>query len=455
MEEVTIPVDVLVTAMTSRLADLQDARLELDAPLITTRAPQDGAGRRALVAGQLLAELEHRAIDVGAEYSSITSIHHEMRKHLSSLSEDEVRFAVRFLHTDRSIQYVDAESGDVRETRSWTRLVKYQASTDRVRMSDAGRLFMKVLRHRRDWLYEDKQVEMLQRAIQSGLFEEIPRLSIEIVSSLRMFNEHITSLRESPSLEEMAREYSSRREHYSTMLGKAVAAASAAQEDLGTSTVQSRYDASAAAYTDYPTMGALRSFLKNVLQAAESLNRNWVALLGDLQGERRAALGVFRFDQVLNHCQHSAPSLETMQTLLSGCAGWATRSSMASVSSFIGSVEHEFEPESPPTVTFDNDPNISDEAPWQSWIQFHSEALMQRLRHGPLSVSELLSSEEWRAERPSDISGMIGAFWIKEPLGPRVAVRVSCEESLQALQVLDRHVVVNRLRMTLVSERKE
>ena len=55
-----MPVDVLVTAMASRLADLQGARVDPRSPMIVAPTSQLEAGRRALVAGNILACLESR-----------------------------------------------------------------------------------------------------------------------------------------------------------------------------------------------------------------------------------------------------------------------------------------------------------------------------------------------------------------------------------------------------------
>ncbi len=68
MDAIDLPADVLITALTSRLADLQCARVDSDSTHISAPHPQDGADRRALVAGQLLGQLERRLIDGSNEF---------------------------------------------------------------------------------------------------------------------------------------------------------------------------------------------------------------------------------------------------------------------------------------------------------------------------------------------------------------------------------------------------
>ena len=74
MDAIDLPVDVLVTALTSRLADLQCARVDTDSTHITSPQPQEGADRRALVAGHLLGHLESRLIDGSSEFVAISVV---------------------------------------------------------------------------------------------------------------------------------------------------------------------------------------------------------------------------------------------------------------------------------------------------------------------------------------------------------------------------------------------
>jgi hypothetical protein len=457
MDAAELPVDVLVTALTSRLADLQSARSDIDSQHIVAPQTFDGADRRALIASHLLSALEQRLIEGSSGFVAISIVTETICARLLNATQEEIRYCARFLDVDREIRFRRDGDDETRTTRSWTRLVRYQTRLDRVKLTEAGRLFLKVLRHRRDWLYEDKHVEMLTRALHSGLFDDIPRLCQEILASLRLFNEQLTAIRESPSIRTMAEQYEQRRTHFTTMLDRALQAALTAMELLNTQDVQ---EALARFLEQNPTAGlshaSLRRALNLVHQATESLHRNWARFLHDLQRSKRQPLGVVRFDEVRAEFLKRPPSTETLTALLAGCGGWLPQSQLLSVSSFIGTLPMRDVPAVVEPVVFDDDPALtSDLDVFSSWLRRHASEIIAALKKGPVKLSTLLAAgaiADLPLESGSDLGGLVGAYVVPEPFKEAVDVEVVCEPDIFTATVCGYRVIASNLILMAASK---
>lgn len=196
-----IPGDVLVTAMASRLADLQDSKAQDEASSISSPKSNDDAGRRALIAGSVFSFLERQIERGDTGYVSLNKVFSQLEGVIPNLVIEELRFVVRFLDVSRMLRYqnITDDAIEERSIREWSRLLMYQAKLDRIKLTSAGRLWLRVLKHREHWLFEDKEVEKLHIAIAQGIFEQVPIISSEIITSIRLFNEHLTEILESPS----------------------------------------------------------------------------------------------------------------------------------------------------------------------------------------------------------------------------------------------------------------
>lgn len=448
-----LPLDVLVTALSSRLVDLQCARADTDTAQIGAPRPQEGADRRALIAGHLLHHLECQLMNGSSEFVSLNVIHEALSESNADLNIEEVRFCARFLDVDREIRY-RSDNAHIRSTRTWTRLLRYQPRLDRVKLSEAGRLFLKLLRHHRDWLYEDKDIEKLAIALKSGFFDEVPRLCGEILASLRLFSEQLTSIRESPSLHSMAEQYSRRRQHFTDMLERALAGALEALDLLKSQMLSADFEAFCQRNPSVDiSMAVLRRHLNLVHQATESLNRSWAGLLTDLQRTRRHRLGVLRFDQILTAWLESSPQLITMESLIAGCCGWVISGQFASVTSFIGSVEPTVEPLAPERVVFDDDPRLaSQSASLGRWLQQHAGMILDTLQLGPMVLSTLLRDKRLGVcplHSITDLVGAMGLYVVNDPLIGIAQVQVTCAPGLQTYCFGGYRVIASNLSIQL------
>lgn len=388
-----IPPEILITALTSRLVDLQSARLDEGAAQLKAPEATPNAEHRAYVAAALLFALDKALLDGVTEFVGIHRLHQGLQDGGYVLSEEQLRFSARFLGNEREIRYLGEESESL-TTRNLSQLVRYQARQDRVKLTMAGQQFVRIVRHTGEWLYADKDIEKLSIAIRSGLFSDIGRLCGEIQTTLRMQNERITALRETPSTETLLSEYLEHREHFSEMLDSALNAALDAKEVLSTEDTRRRLETYNLARPDYPIhRRALNDAVSVVHQATESLSRNWSGLLADLQNDKRQHMGVLRFDRILDAFVSTPPTEKAMVAFLAGCCGWIQRPQIVGVDALIGRLSPAVEPSEKPDLVFDMDPEIDEtNAEFQSWITRNGPAILEAVDQGPVHLVDLITN---------------------------------------------------------------
>jgi hypothetical protein len=428
-----LPVDVLVTALASRLADLQGARVDSQSPAIVAPVPQEEAGRRALVAGSLLESLEARLEQGESGFVPLGLLSSLVAATIPDLEPEELRFCVRFLDIDREIRYQELVGGTPQErvTRGWSRLVRYQSRLDRVKLTDAGRLWVRVLRHREHWLFEDKEVEKLVVAITNGLWEQIPLIASEVITSIRLFNEHLTDIVESPSFRDLVRQYLERRVHFSTMIERCHTAGLHALELLLTDAVAARHaEWSRSIDNNSLSLSVLYEQASCIHRSTESLRRNWTTLLDAVQQDKRPRVGILRFDLALDKFTSDPPSTTTSVAMLDGLGGWGNDGDMLSIHDFEGTLPEAVEPDAPNGLEIDLGITPAGER-IQSWLVRNRRRLLAALMDGPKSLFELLADPMMAIGGLSDVSAAFGIYLITDPLGTKH--RVSVEGQLGAL----------------------
>lgn len=393
MNGARIPPEILITALASRLVDLQSARMEDDVVQLRTPEPTPRAAQRAHVAAALLFSLDKALLDGKTEYVGVHVLNQELQDAGYPVTEGELQFCARFLGAEREIRYVGDEQEPL-STRDMSQLVRYQARQNRVKLTLAGQHFVKMVRHTGEWLYTDKDIEKLSRAIRTGLFEDIGRLCGEIQSTLRMENEKITALRESPSSEAMLSQYIEHREHFSEMLDNALRAALDAKESLTTEDTRRHLDTFNSTRLENPIgRPALKEAVSVVHQATESLSRNWSGLLEDLQDSKRQQMGVLRFDKIIDAFVEDPPTEKAMTAFLAGCCGWIPRAQMVGVDAMIGQLSPAIEPKDKEVLVFDLDPTAPDgDTELQAWLDRHSHAVLEAVKQGPVLLTDLIQN---------------------------------------------------------------
>jgi hypothetical protein len=94
---------------------------------------------------------------------------------IGAVTRSDLEYCLGFLSLEREIRYLDPTSFPAEESRltqSPTQLLRFDKRFGQVRLSDGGRLLMRISALHQDWLYEDKDVERIPASIERGIFED-------------------------------------------------------------------------------------------------------------------------------------------------------------------------------------------------------------------------------------------------------------------------------------------
>lgn len=429
-----VPGYALALAPALRLADLHASQQEASAPAIVAPQAAPEAAQRIHLAYQLLTALNTRSIEGVSGYIDLPSLLLDLRRSHPDLDEMDLRFVCRFLDVDSECAYVDPADGQAKSSRSWTRLLNFDVRRERVRITDAGRLFVKLSNTSHSWLYEDKQAAKLVAAIRMAMFGDIPGLVTEHVGSLRRITEELTRYSEAPGLDQVAASYFANRESIDAMLSTAFRHVGDALQLLETRDVQDRLRIFQELNpTSLVSLQALRGSLRLAHEAMEGANRAWARFLGLLQDGKRQYLGVIDFQQTIRRFLDNPPSDAELGQLLGGMIGWTASPHFLSVADFDQVIEAEVQPVPTEPVAFDENPDELFADDLEFWLGRNAEALLQSLQQGPVRLADLIGNPELTPLEVStveNVAGLFSVFTVEMPLGTSVRLALSVDDPL-------------------------
>lgn len=441
-ENSQVPSDIRLTAAFARLLDLHGTRREVDCDAsIKPPAVPEGAGVRLWTALELLRQLYSRTLEGSTGRVPLETILSELQQKSLGITAADLEFCAAFLGTEREVRYLDQSSLpslEERETRAPTPLLKHYRREREVKLTENGRLLMRVLGLQRDWLLGDKDVERVVAAVDRGLFEEVPRICAEVIGELRALNEHLTEIEESPTFEAQRSAFERREPQYREMLRRseeAVRQAIGRFSDPGTA---ARFADWQTANPDWDlTLSELLNHTEDVLRSVESLSRHWLRFLRELQSRRRRPLGVVDFAALADALVDEAPNDEFLRNLVASMGPWR-RTHLFSPALFDAADLDERSVDQG-KVEFDQTEVVVVEE-FRTFLGRNGARVIERLRRGPLALSDLL------AEARSDgnafelvdgvgIADLFGVFTIPDEMGDTVSVQVGL--SGRRFQLLD------------------
>ncbi|HYF89781.1 hypothetical protein [Azospirillum sp.] len=415
----------------TRLFDLHGTRRDADGDgVIKPPAVPEGAGTRLWTALQLLAQLYGRALEGSTGRVPLEALLADLQASAQGMTQADLEFCAAFLAAEREVRYVDPSSLpalEERETRAPTPLVRFYKREQEVKLTENGRLVMRVLSLQRDWLLGDKDVERVVAAIDRGLFEEVPRICAEVIGELRALNEHLTEIEESPTFEAQRAAFERREPQYREMLRRSEEAARQAIGRFGDASTAERFAAWQAENPDHDlTLSDLLSHAENVLRAVESLSRHWLRFLRELQSRRRRPLGVVDFGALADALVDDAPETDFLRNLIASMGPWR-RTHLFSPALLDTADLDERAPEQG-AVEFDQTGTVAAEE-FRTFLGRNGARIVERLRRGPLTLSVLLA--EAQADEDAfeladgvGLADLFGVFTIPDEMGEDVAVRV-------------------------------
>jgi hypothetical protein len=422
-----LPGYALLIASSMRAVDLFDSGLSLDAPQVITPQARPGSGMRLGLMNAVLETLDRIAADGAAGYVEMESLVREIGRTVEAVSAKEVIFVCRFLDADRECLYVDPRDGREKGTRSRTRLVHYDNRRERVKLSDAGRFFLRMGNVSRNWLYEDKHAAKIVQAISLGEFADVEQFTLDHIRALRELAVTINSQIEAPSLDDTAASYMERRVAIDSMMQEAAKNILLAKGELLAPSRQDKLERFNQDRGDAEiTLGRLRWLLDGAHRAMESASRTWAKFLTCVQNGGRKQLGVVNFEEIADRLLSGKTPGAHAEAAVAGVLGWTQSPVMISVAEVMAVLPPVESRETETPLVFANDDRVIPIA-LQTWIERHYDALREALLRGPQLLSSLIDGGVLDApplESINEVSAAFGTFVVPNPLGEGETVEV-------------------------------
>jgi hypothetical protein len=396
-----LPHEVRLVATVARLLDLHNSRRERGSRSTNVaQQPQVSvAAGYYLWLGLQTIQLLHRHAKRGSSGPvSIARLHEELSRMIGEVARSDLEYCLSFLSLEREIRYLEPNSlpaEESRVTQTPTQLLRFDKRFGQVRLSDAGRLLMRISALHQDWLYEDKDVERIPASIERGVFEDIPRICDEVIGNLRALNERLTEIEESPTFESLRAEFEERGRQYREMLTMAGIALTRALKALGSPATRERFERwrSFRGIEDLEIEDAL-SHVEAVHHSLHSLERHFIEFIKNIQSRRRAPLGVIRFQEVCQRLVYSAPSHEALLNLFADLGPWRARSVWFHPSDFIGRADLRAGRDAVSGAVFEDRPAETAQERFQSFLERNRSWMLARLREGPVALSDLVTETD-------------------------------------------------------------
>jgi hypothetical protein len=421
-----LPGYVLLIASSMRAVDLFDSGLSLDAPQVITPQARPGAGMRLGLMNAVLETLDRIATDGATGYVEMESLVREIGKTVEAVSAKEVIFVCRFLDAERECLYVDPRDGREKGTRSRTRLVHYDNRRERVKLSDAGRFFLRMGNVSRNWLYEDKHAAKIVQAIRLGEFADVEQFTLDHIRALRELAVTINSQIEAPSLDAAA-SYIERRVAIDSMMQEAAKNILLAKGELLAPSTQDQLDRFNRERGDAEiTLARLRWLLDGAHRAMESASRTWAKFLTCVQDGGRKQLGIVNFEEIADQLLSGKTPEIHVKAAVAGVLGWTHSPTMMSVAEVMAVLPPPESRETETPLVFAND-DLAVPTGLQTWIERNYDALREALLRGPQLLSSFIDGGALGApplESIDEVSAVFGTFVVPNPLGENEAVEV-------------------------------
>lgn len=393
--DLDLPHDVRLIATVARLLDLHGSRRERGSRSVAIPAQQIGeaAGYYLWIGLEVIDFLGRSARTGSSGPVSIAHLYEQLQQKIEDLAKQDLEYCVAFLSVEREVHYLNPQTlprQDGRVTQAPTQLLRYDRRFGQVRLTEAGRLLMRVGSLHQSWMYEDKDVERIPAAIERGMFEDIPRVCEEVIGNLRALNEHLTEIEESPTFESLRAEFLERGRQYRDMMKMANDAIRRAMDLLASPATRERFDTwRSLRGIDVIEVEDALAYVEGVHQALHSLERHFITFLRNIQSRRRAPLGVIRFQDVAERLVYAAPTTQNLMNLFADIGPWRVKAPSFHQQDMVGRADLALDAKATAAMTFEDAPSEEAQRAFQSFLERNHDWIIARLREGPISFSQL------------------------------------------------------------------
>lgn len=417
---------IAICAATSRIVQLQSTSYTKHSGVLQPITTKQLNGKYIYIAQKLLESLADRAVSGDTGYISLALICQQLNANHNSIDIDELKLTAKFLAQDGEFFY-DIDNGQTNSTRKLTKLLDYQIRSDRVRLTTASRLLYRVTSNFKDWMFEDKEVEKIARAIKTGEFHRIPSLVESNIVMFRSLNEEITRMYESSDYDELTESYLNRRHVYQETLSLSQEAARTAIFMLSSDEVRADIDHLRNTNPEADiTTRRLLAHINELIAAIEALSRNFSQLINILQKPRDYRLGVIDFNSQADNFAKSTISEEVLLDWTNSHFGWQLPLHIHSVIDFSGALVLPNKDDTPKVISVDFDDGND---PIFTWVEQNRKELLTHLESGPKQLHWLINhfNQNQNLSEMDDIYDLFTTSFDEQKLVEDITVRVNSD----------------------------
>ena len=423
---------IALCASTSRIVQLQSTSYTKQSRLLQPIVTKPENGKYIALAQQLLDTLVERASSGETGYISLSVLNQQLSTSEYTVDVDELKLTAKFLAQDGVFYYSD-ETGSSKSTRNLTKLLDYQARSERVRLTSASRLLYRITSSFKDWMFEDKEVEKITRAIKVGEYHRVPKLVENNIIMFRSLNEEITRMYESSDYDELAAAYFERRQVYQDTLMLSQEAARNAIILLSGDDVRADIEYKNGLNPDANiTPSILAAHINELIAAVEALSRNFTELIKLLQKPREYRLGIIDFKVQAELFTGSTLSEDVLTSWTNSHFGWQLPAHIHSALDFSKSLIIPVNEDKSVVISIDlNDKKDA----ILSWVEQHREQIITQLKSGAKPLHWLINNfnRESTLEHMDDIFDLFTTSFKECKLVDGITIKVNrdCQHTIK------------------------
>lgn len=425
-----LPPDIRLIAAVSRLIDIHQSRRESGGAYVP-EIPEK-AGLNLYLALSVLETLHEIEMDRGIGAAPVSEVASRVLRRVPDAKPEDLEYCLANLKQGREIHYrsVGAD-GELAEGRTWdsTPLLDVQDGFSQVGLTENARLLLRVSSLRESWLYSDLDADRLIKAIERGQFQDVPAFCRAMTLDLAAKSKQLSNILERPSLSELRSALIGDGGSIAASLAEAAATVGAALDRIFSEQARADFEAWESRGGAGFSLGNLQADLEMVLQNAEALSRRFMRFLEMAQKVRNEGVEPIRFLEIADALVEEGgdASIERCGALLESILPWGYSAPFFCPSMLVGAADLRGEAEAPARSRgFTVDPaRAGGSARFADFLKRNRETVMERLRLGPASFSEIMGLGEFAlepGETPMDFFGAYASPGLLGNEGERVFV---------------------------------
>lgn len=421
----SIPPGIVILAVTSRLLDLHQSRRQKG--IYVPDVPENAANYMG-IALLVLNALRVTEIERGFSYTSVEEIHTIVCQQVSSIDRDDLDFVLESLSKEREVCFATPNQNskfDYGNTRQKTNLVIFAESHAQVKLTENGRLFLRVCDDERSWLYDDSDAAKIVTAFEHFKFYDVPSLCHSLGLELALKGQMLTDYIERPTRKEQCDILIADAKSISQNLRNAKETVQKAMDIAFSERTFTAFEEWSAQAEPAFELGNLQAELETLLRIIESVTRRFVEFLDVAQKHRDVIATNYSFLQIADNLvfNHPPASSDHLQILMSSIIHpqmnlpWFHPAGIPGTVDFYSIMDSKKVKAEKRSFDLDTDSSPTVQR-FSGFIKRYKRQILTMLSKGPVSFSEFLASSEFDLLPGEALTDFLGAYTSPDMLDP-------------------------------------